>query len=143
MDIDSGPACLTLREPADENRNGQLDKDEVLNLKKRLTSMATKNFKLAISGAPVAIELKESKISLRDDLRVTDTGISVAVMFEVRHPYAASEGMTLDVTDASPDRTPIVLEVAQESTTPGLDIQPIEIESGKPQRLRLGKLNGE
>ena len=69
MDVDAGERCLLLREAVDSNRDGQLAGEEIAQLKDRLVKMATRPLKLSISGAPLPVVGKESKVSLREDRR--------------------------------------------------------------------------
>jgi hypothetical protein len=115
MDVDAGERCLLLREPADSNRDGVLTGAEVTQLKERLVKLATRPLKLGISGAPVPLVVKDTRISLRDDKRANDAGLSVAILVEIEHPHAVSAGMEFEVEDVAPDQSSIVLEVFQES----------------------------
>lgn len=139
MDVDSGERCRLLREASDEDRNGLLEGDEVAALKKRLVAMATRNLKLGLSGAPLPVEVKETKLSLREDKRANDSPLSVAVLIELKHPHEVSEGMQFEVEDTAPDLSTIVVQVVQESAEPPLQV---ELESGKKTKVRLGKLGG-
>jgi hypothetical protein len=139
MDVDSREACVGLRAAADEDRNGVIEKEEVTKLKNRLIKMATRNLKLDFSGAKVAVEIKESKLSLRDDFRPNDSGLSLAIYLEMRHPYQLSEGTKFQFTDISPDTSPIALKVEQASSEAAVET---EVESGKIFSVRLGKLEG-
>lgn len=118
MDVDSGERCLLLREPADANRDGALAGDEVTKLKERLVKMATGQLQFGLSGAPLPLQLKESKLSLRDDRRANDSPLSVAVLLELDHPRGIKSGMHLEVTDVSPDTSSIALQVFQDTLSP-------------------------
>jgi len=134
MDVDAGERCLLLREAVDSNRDGQLAGDEVKQLKDRLVKMAIRPLKLSISGAPLIIEAKESKLSLREDRRANDSALSVAILVELEHP-PTSPGMELEVEDISPDQSTIVLQVFQE----GAKEPPFqeEVKSGVKTKVRL------
>lgn len=142
MDVDSGERCLVFRQAADANADGHLQGEEVTALKTRLASMATRSLRLGVSGAALAFTVKETKLSLRDDPRVGDTGLSVAVLLELTHPHEVSEGMTFEVTDTSPDLSPSVVQVFQAAPEGAAGEAPFqgELESGKTVKVRLGRL---
>lgn len=133
MDVDSGDRCLLLREPADSNRDGVLAGDEVAKLKERLTKMVTSPLKFGLSGAPLPLQVKDTKLSLRDDKRANDSPLSVAVLMELEHPHAIKEGMQLEVTDVSPDASTIALQVLQDAGAPFEQ----QVESGVQVKVRL------
>lgn len=135
MDVDSGDRCLLLREAVDSDRNGVLAGDEVTKLRERLTKLATSPLKLGLSGAPLPLQLKDSKLSLRDDQRANDSPLSIAVLMELDHPHAIGEAMQLEFTDTSPDQSTVVLQVFQE----GMVAAPFEAEvkSGVKTRVPL------
>ncbi|MEW5743223.1 MAG: hypothetical protein AB1938_30215 [Myxococcota bacterium] len=142
MDVDSGERCTVLRQAADADGDGVVKGAEVTALKERLTSMATRTLKLGVSGAAIAVTVKESKLSLREDPRVGEAGLSVAVLIELTHPHEVSEGMSFEVTDTSPDLSPVVVQVfqaAQKGTPPEAPFQS-ELEAGKTVKVRLGRL---
>jgi hypothetical protein len=116
MDVDSGERCLLLREAVDSNRDGQLTGAELTQLKERLVKMATKPLKLSISGAPIELVVKGTKLSLRDDRRANDAALSVAVLVEIEHQHPVSTGMDFEVEDIAPDQSTIVLQVFQEGS---------------------------
>ncbi len=134
MDVDAGERCLLLREAVDSNRDGQLAGAEVAQLKDRLVKMATWPLKLSISGAPLPLVVKESKLSLREDRRANDSSLSVAVLVELEHP-PSTPGMNFEVEDVSPDQSTIVLQVYQE----GAKEPPFqeEVKSGIKTKVRL------
>lgn len=135
MDVDSGDRCLLLREAVDSNRDGQLAGEELTKLKERLVKMAVNPIVLGLSGAPIPLQVKESKLSLREDRRANDSPLSVAVLVEIDHPHAISPGMQLEVTDTAPDTSSIVLQVFQE----GSDEPPFqeEVASGVKTKVRM------
>ena len=135
LDVDSGERCLLLREAMDSNRDGVLSGDEVTQLKDRLVKMATRPLKLSISGAPILLVVKETKISLREDHRANDSALSVAVLVEIDHPHEVSPGMNFEVEDISPDQSTIVLQVFQE----GAKEPPFqeEVKSGVKTKVRI------
>lgn len=135
MDVDSGERCLLLREAVDSNRDGVLSGEEVAKLKERLVKMATSRLKLGISGAPLVLTAKESKLSLREDRRANDSPLSVAVMFEIPLSPTPGEGTQLEVTDTSPDQSTVVLQVFQSG-----EALEKEVGSGITTRVRLGSL---
>ncbi|MCC6334349.1 MAG: hypothetical protein IT380_10225 [Myxococcales bacterium] len=142
MDVDSGDRCTVLRQAADANGDGLLQGAEVTALKERLASMAAKTLKLSISGAAIAVTAKETKLSLREDPRVGEAGLSVALLIELAHPHPVSEGMTFEVTDTSPDLSPVVVQVFQAAAKGAAPEAPFqgEVESGKTVKVRLGRL---
>lgn len=142
MDIDSGERCELLRAGADTNRDGKLDPAETKALKKKLTTLATRALKIWISGYAVAIEVKDTKVTLKEDSRVSKTGVSVAVLLEMKHPYAVTPGMSLWLEDTAPDYSHVDLEIFQH---PAPDAgQPPEtkqsVASGERLTVRLGAL---
>jgi hypothetical protein len=132
MDVDAGERCLLLREPADSNRDGVITGEEVTKLKERLVKLATRPLKLGISGAPLPLVIKDTKISLREDKRANDSALSVAILVEIDHPHAVSEGMQFEVEDASPDQSSVVLEVFQEGSR-----EQLELQSGVKSKVRI------
>ncbi|MFT3706998.1 MAG: hypothetical protein QM817_04945 [Archangium sp.] len=114
MDVDSGDRCLLLREAVDSNRNGKIEGEEVAKLKERLVKMATSTLVLGLSGAPLKLTIKDTKLNLREDPRANDSPLSVAVLLELDHKDAVSSGMKLEFTDTSPDQSTVVLQVFQE-----------------------------
>lgn len=138
MDVDSGDRCLLLREAVDSNRDGVVTGEEVTRLKERLVKLAITPLQLGISGAPIPVQVKESKLSLRDDPRANDAPLSIALLVEVAHPHAIAEGMELEVTDTAPDTSTIVLQVYQSgSTEPPFEQQ---VPSGVKTKIRMGVL---
>ena len=135
MDVDAGERCLLLREPADSNRDGMLSGEEVAQLKDRLVKMATRPLKLSISGAPIPLTVKETKLSLREDRRANDSALSVAVLVEIELSQAMGVGMSFEVEDVSPDQSTIVVQVFQEG-----DKDPPfqeEVKSGVKTKIRI------
>jgi hypothetical protein len=142
LDVDSGERCELLRAGADVNHDGLLAREERAALEKKVASLITRPLKLAISGYPLPLTIKDTKLNLRDDQRVSRTAISVALLLEVKHPYDVSPGMHLEVETVTPDASPLRLEVFQASQ-PGDPGEPPfrqEVESGKKVRVRLGAL---
>ncbi|MFO0598626.1 MAG: hypothetical protein U0228_25185 [Myxococcaceae bacterium] len=125
MDVDSGPLVLPLRQPFDADRNGVIEKDELTKLKDKLVKLMTGPLKLALSGAPLPVQLRDSKVSLREDPRANDGPLSVVALLELEHPHAISDGMQLEITDTSPDNSPVAVQVF------------IENQEGKPTELEL------
>lgn len=135
MDVDSGTRCLLIREAADADRDGVLRGDEVKSIEKKLVSLLTKNLKLDLGGAALPTDLKESKVSLRGDLRANDTGFSVAVLLEITHAHPVAAGTPFHFENIAPDLSAMAVEVFQP------DLEPLrqELESGKPLTVRLGR----
>jgi hypothetical protein len=124
MDVDSGDRCLLLREAVDSNRDGKLEGEELGKLKERLVKMATSTLALGLSGAPLKLQVKDTKLNLREDPRANDSPLSVAVLLELDHKDAISPGMKLEFTDTAPDQSTVVLQVFQE----GMAEAPFEAE---------------
>ncbi|MFZ5444947.1 MAG: hypothetical protein ACOZQL_33465 [Myxococcota bacterium] len=139
MDVDSGDQCLLLREAMDADRDGLLVGDEVKKLRARLVKLAVSPLRLTLSGAPLTLDQKDMKLSLREDRRANDAPLSVAVLLELelRQPFA--EGTQLEVTDTAPDLSTIVLQVFQA----GAKEPPFEQEvaSGMKTPVRVGALS--
>lgn len=135
MDVDSGERCLLLREAVDSNRDGLLAGEELTQLKDRLVKLVTRPLKLSISGAPLVVTVKETKLSLRDDRRANDAALSVAVLIEIEHQHPVSVGMDFEVEDVAPDQSTIVLQVFQE----GAKSPPFqaEVKSGVKTKVRF------
>src|SRR5262245_5020607 len=73
MDVDSGDRCLLLREAVDSNRDGKIEGEEVTKLKERLVKMAISPLVLGLSGAPLKLQTKDTKLNLREDPRANDS----------------------------------------------------------------------
>jgi hypothetical protein len=142
MDVDGGERCELLRAGADLNRDGLLDPSETKALKKKLTTLATRALKLWISGYPVAVEVKDAKVTLKEDSRVSQTGVSVAVLLEMRHPYAVTPGMSLWLEDSAPDGSHVEIEVFQHGLADAGTLAPVKRSAGSAERVtvRLGAL---
>lgn len=142
MDIDGGERCELLRAGADANHDGELDGPETAVLKKKLVTLATRALKLWISGYPVPVVVKDAKVTLKEDPRVSKTGVSVAVLLETEHPYAVTPGMSLWLEDTSPDFSEVEVEVFQHSAEDGGGPEPVKqaVASGARLKVRLGAL---
>jgi hypothetical protein len=136
MDVDSGQRCAVLRQSVDADGDGLVKGDEVTALKDRLAQMALRNLKLSLSGAALSLTPKETKLSLHEDPRVGEQGLSIAVLVDVALSKGVSEGMTFEVTDTSPDLSPVVVLVFQAGEPPFQ----VDLESGKTAKVRLGRL---
>lgn len=142
MDVDAGERCSLLRAQADLDGDGLLSKDELAGLAKRLTAMATRTLAIGVSTAVMPLAVKDTRLSLREDPRVSDTGLSLALLLELPAPWPITPGATLEVTDTSPDLSPVVLEVFQ-APAAGAKAEPPfrgELEAGKQVKVRLGVL---
>ena len=141
MDLDSGKAALNLREPADGDRNGLLEGDEVKTLEERMGKLATALLKVSLSGAPLVFAVKGTRLSLRDDRRASDGPLSVAVLLELEHrPDQVFEGMKLEVSDTSPDASHLVLEVFEPAGVDGgARVHQFDLKSGKKAVVQLGR----
>jgi hypothetical protein len=145
MDVDGGERCRLIRDGADQNRDGKLSGDELKALEDKLVRMATRALKLSLSGFPVPFKIKETKIDLRKDHAVSETGVSVAVLIEDPHPAAVTVGTQLEIEDSSPDLSPVRFEVNQ---VPPADagVEPPaqkDLESGVKWKVRLGPLSAQ
>jgi len=142
LDVDSGERCELLRAGADVNHDGVLSKVERATLLAKLSSFLTKPLTLGISGFPLPLTITESKLNLRDDDSVSRTGLSVALLLELKHPYEVSPGMHFEIETVMPDQSAVRLEVVQ-SVAKGVPGEPDfrdEVPSGKKVRVRLGAL---
>ncbi len=143
MDVDAGERCRLIRSGADENHDGVLTGQEVGGLKAKLVSLATKPLKVGFSGFPLTLPVKEAKVSLHEDPRVGESGLSVAVLLELEHAYPVTPGLSFEVEDRAPDGSTVVVEVFQAQGGPGAFEPPFrqEVESGKKVRIRVGTLS--
>ncbi len=142
MDVDGGDRCELLRAGADTNRDGELDGAETAGLKKKLVTLATRALKLWISGYPVPVVVKDAKITLKEDPRVSKSGVSVAVLLEIQHPYAVTPGMSLWLEDTAPDYSTVEVEVFQHVPEDAGAPEPTRqsLASGARLKVRLGAL---
>lgn len=143
MDLDGGERCELLRSGADQNRDGVLDAKETGALQKKLTTLASRALRLWISGYPIAIEVKEAKISLKEDPRVSPNGVSIALLLELKHPYAVTPGMSLWLEDTAPDFSTVEIEVLQHpAADAGAGEPPVKktLPAGERLTVRLGAL---
>lgn len=138
MDVDAGDRCLLLREAADSDRDGWLAGDEVATLKARLTKLATAQLRVALSGAPLRLEVKAAKVTLRRDRRAGDGPLSVAVLLALTHPHPVGPGLAFEVQDAAPDLSAVVVQVFQQGVA-GAPFE-AEVPSGAKATVRLGAL---
>ena len=142
MDVDGGERCELLRAGADTNKDGELDGPETAALKKKLVTLATRALKLSLSGYPVPIVVKDAKVTRKEDPRVSKSGVSVAVLLEIQHPYAVTPGMTLTLEDTAPDFSTVEVEVYQHAA-PDAGQEPAvqqTLPSGEALKVRLGAL---
>ncbi len=138
MDVDSGERCLLLREAMDTDRDGRLAGEEVTRLKERLVRMASSRLEVKLAGAPLVLEVKDTKLSLRDDRRANDSALSVALLLEVALTSPVGEGMALEVSDVAPDQSHVALQVFQAGAQAAPYQQ--EVPSGAVTKVRLGRL---
>lgn len=142
LDVDSGERCELLRAGADANHDGVLNRPERGALERTLAGFITRTLRLAISSFPIPLTVRDTKLNLHGDQRVGRGGLSVAILLEVKHPYEVSPGMHFEVSAASPDQSPVLVEVLQ-ATVPGAPAEPDvrqELAEGVPLRVRLGVL---
>lgn len=142
LDVDGAERTRGLRAAADKNGDKKLSQDELKELEQRLTTLALGSLRLTISGAPVPVAAKLTKLDVKGDFGVSDGGLSVAAMLMVRHPAPVSPGMTLLIQDKSPDLSPVTVQVfmARSVDAGTLDAQQGELEAGKAFAVRLGQL---
>lgn len=145
MDIDGGERCSLIRAGADADHDGVLSATEAAALKNRLVAIAMQSLKVRFSGAPFALEVRESKINLHQDSGVSESGLSVAIFIDQHHREPATEGLRFEVEDQSPDRSPVNLEVFQVPAAEAGTLAPYttELEAGRPASVRLGALAEE
>ncbi len=142
MDIDSGQRCALLRAGADVNRDGVLDSNEAKVLKKKLATMSTRALKLWISGHPVVVEVRDTKLTLKGDSRVSPTGVSIAVLLTAQLPYAVTPGMSLGLEDIAPDSSHVEVEVFQHGLPDAGPLPELRrsVKSAERVTVRLGPL---
>lgn len=140
MDVDAGERCSLLRAQADLDRDGLLSKDELAFLAKKLTGLATRTLTVGVSGAVIPLVVKDTKLSIREDPRVSETGLSLALLLELPTPWPITPGGTFEVTDTSPDLSPVALEVFQVPAAAAKAEAPFrgEVEAGRQVKVRLG-----
>lgn len=140
LDVDAGERCRLLRAGADLDHDGLLAGAEVAGLKERLAGLILRPLVLGVSGAPLAVKVLETRLSLREDRRAQDGGLSVAVLLEATLPRGVFPGSELELTLASPDVSTVVLEVFQASAAgPEAPLRQ-EVASGARTKVRLGAL---
>jgi len=142
LDVDGGSRCELIRAGADADHDGKLSVPERRALETKLASFITRPLKLGISSAPLPLTIKESKLNLHDDPSVSKSGLSVALLLEVNHPYEISPGMHFELEASTPDQSHLRVEVVQ-AIAAGERPEPDFVEdvpSGKKVRVRLGLL---
>lgn len=142
LDLDGSEQTALTRLGADLDKNGALEGAELTALKERLVLIAVRPLKLKLSGFPVPLEVKETKLNLRGDRSTGPTGLSVAVLFESRHPHAVTRGMALQLTDAAPDLSEVAVEVFQRTEADAGEELPVRraLASGGSFEVPLGTL---
>jgi hypothetical protein len=139
MDVDQGQRCSLLRSGADVDGDGQLSPPEAAALADRLVGMMLRTLKVDLAGYALPLKGPQTKLSLRDDRSSTkETGLSVAALIEVKLPSPVLSGMQLTVEDASPDLSPVLLEVFQDAVPPEAPLK-AELENGRSASTRLGE----
>ena len=139
LDFDAGKRALLLRQGADRNADGRLSKEELTQLKSRLDQMARSHLHLTIAGYNLALTASDSKLSIRENFEVSDTGVSYAVLLKSDFPSAPTRGMVLEVADESPDRSHVRVEVFDEGAPDSWGApQSGELRSGEKLTVRLG-----
>jgi hypothetical protein len=142
LDLDGSEQTELMRLGSDLDKNGVLEGAELGSLKERLVQIAARPLKLKLSGFPVPVEIKETKLSLRGDRSAGRSGLSVAVLFESRHPHAVTRGMALQLTDAAPDLSEVAVEVFQRTEADAGEEAPVHkgLSSGDTLEVPLGTL---
>lgn len=133
MDVDDSERAELLRATADSDHDGKLSKAETESLRAKLVSLATSKLKLSFSGHEVRLPVRDSRLSLRQEKRVGEAGMSVAVMLETDLPRAPSRNMVLVLEDAAPDGSPVQVDLGQ--TDAG--VTQVELLPGQKAELRL------
>jgi len=131
-----------LRAGADADHDGLLDKDEAEALKARLQAMALNTLKVGVSSEAIALEAQKAKLSLREDYRAEDAGLSVAVMVHAKLPYTLTQGLKVEVQDVSPDGSASALDVFQAPAEKAKGEAPFHgvVPPGQVVKVRLGAL---
>jgi hypothetical protein len=143
MDVDGGERCELMRAGADSNRDGLLSDDEKRGLERRLVSMVLRPLKVGLSSYVVPLKVQEVKLNLRQDVSVSRSAVSVALLLEANHPYDVSPGMHFEFETVTPDGSPVRLEVLQAADPADRQPEPDfrqEVDSGRRARVRLGLL---
>jgi hypothetical protein len=145
LDLDGSQRALLLRQGADRDGNGALSPAERRQLEATLSAMATKPLKVQISGYPLQLEQVETKLNLRKDGTVSESGLSSAVLLRATFPESASEGLELVLQDRSPDDSHVAVEVFQLAAPDAGIHEPIraDVRSGKTVKVRLGRMAAE
>lgn len=133
MDVDDSERAELLRATADSDRNGVLSRDETAKLRAKLVELATSKLRVSVSGHRLSLPVKDVRLSLRQEKRVGESGMSVAVMLESELPGKIVSGMVMVVEDTSPDGSPVQVELGQ--TDAGVVSR--EILAGEKIDLRL------
>jgi hypothetical protein len=139
MDVDAGSRCEVLRLAADANHDGKLTGEERQALKARLQGLALQGLVVSVAGLKLPVTVQEAKLSLREDDRANDSGLSLAVLFEVRPPRPVEEGAPLEVQARSPDVSAVPVTVAQVTEREVPDTSKA-LEPGESLQVRLGRL---
>lgn len=137
MDVDGGERCELMRAGADGNRDGVLQKDEIAALHSKLLKLAMQGLQLEVSGYRLTVQTVESKISLKDDPRVAKVGLSVAAMVKVDFPKKATPGLELRIKDASPDESPVQVNVFPQLQNDGGSAEDVSKELNKGETLTV------
>lgn len=141
MDIDGSDNAQLFRAQADADQDGRLSKAETGALKKKLSQLALHDLKLSVSTYPLSLRELDSKVSLREDFGVTKTGLSVALMLEAKTPLPMTDGLSLEIQDSAPDKSPVTIEVSGQMADGGAqDLGRTELPAGGKWRVRLGSL---
>jgi hypothetical protein len=142
MDVDAGDRCKLIRAGVDENKDGVLTGAEVKALEAKLQSLALKPLKVGFSGFPLTLPVTGVKVSMHEDPRVNDSGLSVAILLELEHDYPVTPGLSFEVEDKAPDGSTVRLEVLQAQAKDAQEEPPFQkdVESGQRVRIRVGTL---
>ena len=142
MDVDGSERTRGLRAAADRDGDRRLDAQEGKRLLATVQAMALRHLKVAVSGAPIPVAVKDAKLNLHGDHTVSDAGLSVALYLDQKHPHAVTPGLVLTVEDEAPDHGHVALEVHQAWGPDAGSAEPFQQELARGQRaeIRLGAL---
>ena len=135
MDVDDSERAELLRATADADHDGVLSAKETKFLRDKLVSLATQKLKVSISAHPITLPVKDVRLSLRQEKRVGEAGMSVAVMLESELPGKLVSNMVLSVSDSAPDGSPVQVDLSQVDG----GVARGELEPGGELELRLSK----
>lgn len=142
LDLDRSETARLIRAGADFDHDGVISAVERGALQKKLVALAVGGLKLGISGFALTVKVADVKMSMRGDDRVTDLGLSVAMMIEAAVSSPIGEGMKLEVEAKSPDESHVVVEVSAVAGRDGgvVAVERRDLAAGEKWSVRLGVL---